>query len=168
MCTHFFQCFCECAHQFYGHFLRVRRLTLKCAQFSPSCSPKIPGPGSGFQVLAGGSSCWRAVTLISQTFSHTRTPTTNTQTLAHRRRLPCAQHDSTAASKMAILRRKHQSPCVSLLAAPPILLFFWVSRGPDGPSSPTTGCAMSANRRAIHPVPAPRIVVPRASASARP
>ena len=69
VCTHYFQCFGECAHPFHGHFLRVRRffwLLLKCAQLS-TLPPRIPG--SGFRVLAGGSSCWRAVTLIPQTFS---------------------------------------------------------------------------------------------------
>ncbi len=74
VCTYYFPCFGECAHPFHGHFLRVRRffrLLLKCAQFSPPCRPEFPGPGSRFRVLAGGSSCWGAVTLIPQTFSLT-------------------------------------------------------------------------------------------------
>jgi hypothetical protein len=66
--------FPESAHIFRGLVSRVRSfflLLLKCAQFSPPCRPKFPDPGSGFRVLAGGSSCWRAATLIPQTFSLT-------------------------------------------------------------------------------------------------
>ncbi len=58
--THCFQCFCECAHPFYGHFLRVRRFfsvaAQVCTAFKP-CRPEFRGPGAGFRVLAGGSSC---------------------------------------------------------------------------------------------------------------
>ena len=74
MCTSILWTFSESAHIFRGSVSRVRRffsLLLKCAQVSPPCCPKFPGPGSGFRVLAGGSSCWRAVTLIPQTFSLT-------------------------------------------------------------------------------------------------
>ena len=74
MCTSILWTFSESAHIFRGSISRVRRffsLLLKCAQVSPPCRPKFPGPGSGFRVLAGGSSCWRAVTLIPQTFSLT-------------------------------------------------------------------------------------------------
>ena len=40
-----------------------------CTAFKP-CRPEFRGPGSGFRVLlACGSSCWRAVALIPQTFS---------------------------------------------------------------------------------------------------
>ena len=40
-----------------------------CTAFKP-CRPKFRVPGSGFRVLlACGSSCWMAVTLIPQTFS---------------------------------------------------------------------------------------------------
>jgi hypothetical protein len=53
VCTHYLQCFCECAHPFYGHFLRVRSfflLLLKCAQL---LSPATPN--SGFRVPGSGS-----------------------------------------------------------------------------------------------------------------
>ncbi len=74
MCTSILWTFPESAHIFRGSIPRVRRffiLLLKCAQFSPPYHAKFPGSGSGYRVLAGGPSCWRAFTLIPQTFSLT-------------------------------------------------------------------------------------------------
>ena len=60
VCTHYFQCFGECAHPFHGHFLRVRRffrLLLKCALLSSPASPnsgvRVPGAGWRFLLLEG-------------------------------------------------------------------------------------------------------------------